>query len=30
MQLTSDVPDHPSLVSLMGSYHNLLRLWTEM
>jgi PKHD-type hydroxylase len=30
MQLTNDVPDHPSLVALMGSYHNLLRLWTEM
>ncbi len=30
MRLTSDVPDHPSLVSLMGTYHNLLRLWSEV
>ena len=30
MKLTSDVPDNPALVSLMGAYHNLLRLWTEI
>ena len=30
MKLTSDVPDNPALVSLMGAYHNLLRLWSEI
>lgn len=30
MKLTADVPDHPSLVSLMSTYHNLLRLWSEV
>ncbi len=30
MRLTRDVPDHPSLVSLTGTYHNLLRLWAEV
>ena len=28
-QLTGDVPQHPSLVSLTGVYHNLLRQWAE-
>lgn len=28
--LTRDVPDHPSLVRLTGSYHNLLRRWVEV
>lgn len=27
--LTADVPDHPSLVQLTGTYHNLLRRWVE-
>jgi len=27
--LTRDHPDHPSLVSLTGCYHNLLRQWAE-
>lgn len=30
MKLTSDVPDNPALVSLMATYHNLLRLWSEV
>jgi len=30
MRLTADMPDHPALVSLMGTYHNLLRLWAEV
>ncbi|MBN0196353.1 PKHD-type hydroxylase, partial [Pseudomonas aeruginosa] len=25
-----DVPDHPSLISLTGTYHNLLRRWSEL
>ena len=29
VQLTRDHPDHPSLVSLTGCYHNLLRQWAE-
>jgi len=29
-QLTADVPDHPSLVQLTGTYHNLLRRWVEV
>lgn len=29
-QLTRDVPDHPSLVQLTGTYHNLLRRWVEV
>lgn len=28
-QLTMDCPQHPSLVSLTGIYHNLLRQWAE-
>lgn len=28
--LTRDVPEHPSLISPTGSYHNLLRRWTEV
>ena len=27
VRLTQDVPGHPSLVSLTGNYHNLLRMW---
>ncbi|WP_158807126.1 Fe2+-dependent dioxygenase [Beijerinckia sp. L45] len=30
IQLTRDMPDNPALVTLMGTYHNLLRLWTEV
>lgn len=29
-QLTADVPEHPSLVQLTGTYHNLLRRWVEV
>jgi len=29
VRLTKDAPDHESLVSLTGSYHNLLRMWTS-
>lgn len=29
-QLTSDVPEHPALTQLTGSYHNLLRRWAEV
>lgn len=29
-QLTMDVPDHPSLIQLTGTYHNLLRRWAEV
>ena len=29
-QLTRDVPDHPSLIQLTGTYHNLLRRWAEV
>ncbi|MCQ4314110.1 Fe2+-dependent dioxygenase [Pseudomonas stutzeri] len=29
-QLNQDVPDHPSLVQLTGTYHNLLRRWVEV
>lgn len=29
-QLNMDVPDHPSLVQLTGTYHNLLRRWVEV
>jgi PKHD-type hydroxylase len=28
-QLGRDVPDHGSVVQLMGVYHNLLRLWSD-
>jgi len=24
------VPDHPSLLQLTGTYHNLLRRWAEV
>ena len=27
--LGRDVPDHPSLVEMMGVYHNLIRQWSE-
>jgi PKHD-type hydroxylase len=30
IRLTQDIPDHPSLVSLTGLYHNLLRQWAEL
>jgi PKHD-type hydroxylase len=29
VRLTQDAPGHPSLVSLTGVYHNLLRQWAE-
>lgn len=29
-RLTQDVPDHPSLIQLTGTYHNLLRRWVEV
>ncbi|MDB6047570.1 MAG: Fe(II)-dependent oxygenase [Pseudomonas sp.] len=29
-QLTQDLPDHPSLIQLTGTYHNLLRRWVEV
>lgn len=29
-QLTADVPDHPALLQLTGTYHNLLRRWVEV
>ncbi|AQT07610.1 Fe2+-dependent dioxygenase [Pseudomonas protegens] len=29
-ELTRDVPEHPSLVRLTGTYHNLLRRWVEV
>jgi PKHD-type hydroxylase len=29
VRLTQDAPGHESLVSLTGSYHNLLRMWAE-
>ena len=29
-QLTRDVPDHPALIQLTGTYHNLLRRWAEV
>jgi len=30
VRLTRDAPGHESLVSLTGSYHNLLRMWAEV
>ena len=29
VRLAKDVADHPSLVSLTGAYHNLLRMWGD-
>jgi PKHD-type hydroxylase len=29
VRLTRDSPGHPSLVSLTGCYHNLLRMWAQ-
>ena len=29
-QLSRDVPDHPSLIQLTGTYHNLLRRWVDV
>ncbi|TLX60388.1 Fe2+-dependent dioxygenase [Stutzerimonas nosocomialis] len=29
-QLNRDVPEHPSLIQLTGTYHNLLRRWVEV
>jgi PKHD-type hydroxylase len=29
IRLTQEAPGHPSLVSLTGVYHNLLRMWVE-
>ncbi|HSC82539.1 MAG TPA: Fe2+-dependent dioxygenase [Pseudomonas sp.] len=28
--LTRDVPEHPALIQLTGSYHNLLRRWVDV
>ena len=28
-QLTVDYPDHPKLAALSGTYHNLLRMWSQ-
>lgn len=28
-QLTADCPDHPRLSALSGTYHNLLRMWSQ-
>jgi PKHD-type hydroxylase len=28
--LTADVPEHPALIQLTGTYHNLLRQWVEV
>ena len=30
VRLTRDAPGHEALVSLTGSYHNLLRMWAEV
>jgi PKHD-type hydroxylase len=30
VRLTQDVPSHAALVSLTGSYHNLLRMWADI
>jgi PKHD-type hydroxylase len=30
IRLTQDAPKHPSVVSLTGIYHNLLRQWAEV
>ena len=30
VRLARDTPGHPSLVSLTGCYHNLLRMWAEL
>jgi PKHD-type hydroxylase len=29
VRLTQDAPGHPALVSLTGTYHNLLRMWAD-
>jgi PKHD-type hydroxylase len=29
-RLSQDVPDHPALVQLTGTYHNLLRRWVDV
>lgn len=29
-RLSADVPDHPSLITLTGNYHNLLRRWADV
>ncbi|PWB34890.1 Fe2+-dependent dioxygenase [Pseudomonas sp. SDI] len=29
-QLTAEVPEHPALIQLTGTYHNLLRRWAEV
>ena len=29
-KLNQDVPDHPSMLELTGTYHNLLRQWAEL
>jgi len=29
LRLGQEQPDHPSVVSLTGAYHNLVRMWSE-
>jgi PKHD-type hydroxylase len=29
IRLGKDLPEHPGLVSMVGAYHNLLRMWSE-
>lgn len=29
-ELIKDIPDHPAIIKLSGSYHNLLRQWAEL
>jgi PKHD-type hydroxylase len=29
LRLARELPEHPSLVSLTGAYHNLVRMWSE-
>src|SRR5690606_17688009 len=28
-QLSADCPDHPRIAHLSGTYHNLLRMWSQ-
>jgi PKHD-type hydroxylase len=30
IRLTDEAPKSPALVSLTGTYHNLLRMWAEV
>ena len=29
-RVSNDMPEHPSLISLTGVYHNLVRQWAEV